>query len=379
AFVTHGSTYARHSATDGATDVAGDTFTSAGATFLTDIPNAAGNPILTTWLWLGSQERFYRVSFVTNDTTLELYVPPTAPNPPGSLSAQAYTVYTHNLINDSNKDGVALRLGNADDENNFGQFSYGAAPPYLTAGGPNGSTDQSLLFYMDADDWTSNASGPTYRLMEDTNTYDGQVHYFDEIVEIPATMVLDTDDLWLCVLPYDPADYAATGSFPVSVALYGLQMEYIPEDSATPENRLRQAFLQRGLASGVIGGTYSEKDILRDPIMSRVRLPVDVTAAVVRAGADRAAVGNARLDLFQGTLESTDLYLKYHTNGASDTMSILAIPLPLLPPGSILNTVNLELERTDGGTVNCSLWEFFERRIGYSPGSGEMIRKLGGQ
>jgi hypothetical protein len=72
--------------TDGATDGAGTTFTSASATFTTSIPNTFGVPNQTTYIEIGT-DGVYEVTAVVDDNTLTI-----TPAATFSLSSQTYTV-----------------------------------------------------------------------------------------------------------------------------------------------------------------------------------------------------------------------------------------------------------------------------------------------
>ena len=359
------------------TTLPGDTFVDmdGGVNFLTDIPNAGAGtaPSTVTLLYIVSLDTYYRVLTVVDANHLLLDGSSQA-FPTNGLSGEDWTIDIHRWNSDATRDGVALRLGTGSDSWDPDEFSIGANPPLLTAGGADGSTIQASLTFIEADDWASNPAGSSYELLTDTTVDDGQVHYFDEIVTLPAGFLTNTEDLFVVVMPMDPANIA-TIDVPVSVAFYGVQMEFLAVQGNSTESRLRKAFTSHRYSGGALR-TVSESDQLRDPHLVPTRFPVEALKAVATVGQDIGGDGttDAILDKFQG---SGSKYTRYYTT-SSISVGALMIPLPALPSGSNLSRLRLDLDRITGGTsIICSLFEIFESPLGYSPDNGEHSRLLG--
>jgi len=363
----------------------GDTLTSAGASFLSDIPNTAGTPDVDTWVYLSSQGSWYNVVTVVSGTELRIAEAATASLPPSGLTAQDYTVWVRSGVDSASQESSALSFMFGPDlqlspNRLLTDYSVGSYPPYLTTGAP-GQTDQAKVFFIDSSDWVSNPSGPTYKLADSLATDSTGVQYIDEIVEIPAAMTLDTDDLWLVLLPYDPSDYNNI-PFPVSVALYAFQVEHIAEEQADASSRLEHAYLKNAFSYRSPYRTFSEQEIVRDPIYRLVRLPIEPRLARPDNSIDLTAGAAGDGDLRMLVLDAPDTVVRYRTVGGSKLLSPLLIPLPHLPAGSLLEEVWFDFNVTEpSGTardLNVDIFEVFDRKHNMNPNTTNLVRPVSG-
>ena len=369
------------------TTVTGDTLTSAGSTFSTDIPNTAGTPDVDTWVYLPSQNSWFNVATVVSNTELRISAAASASLPPAGLTAQGFNIVMRSSVALLSQEAAALSFMNGPRQQgdltarNINNYSVGAYPPYLTTG-VTGEEEQTRLFYIDQSDWVTNASGPTYLLAEELVT-DTAVHYMDEIVEIPATMTLDTDDLWVVLLPYSPSDHNNI-PFPVNVALYAFQIEHIAEEQADASSRLEHAYLKNVYSSRSPYRTRSERELLQDPLYQMVRLPLETRLARPTSGEDLAGVsgtGDGVLDLYVADpIIATDTVVRYYASGGSKTLSPLLIPFPHLPAGSLLEDVrlNFHVAAPGGLDIHVQILEIFERPLNFTPNTTNLVRPVSG-
>jgi hypothetical protein len=143
------------------------------------------------------------------------------------------------------------------------------------------------IFYLDADEWTDNPLDGNTELYTDDTHVTTDLVFFDEIIDIPATLAQDAvsgGEAYLIALIKDPRTVVGGAVTAQRVTLYSLNVELLPEDSSLAsglEDRAIRGFLQHtGGGSPLVGGTQTlmnHHHALRYPIYRQVIYPLVVT------------------------------------------------------------------------------------------------------
>lgn len=324
------------------------TLTSASAKFLTNIPNLGGTPMLNAYVYVAGHGAYAIIS-IPSETTLTL-----GGSPPTGVSGLNYAIVMEPQYLDSGifMSGAALLFGSGvNPDAALESYVPGAAPLGLNdvSGVPVPTNDQGKIWYLDSTDWTDNpsANGVSH-LFDDLNTADGQVHYFEEVVEIPPDLALDEDEIYLIALPTAPANFDSLQSF-ASIVYYGLQAELIPEEASGgngTEDRMVTAMVRgtdRLYRSDLAPGGLAYREPLWVPVKGLIDLHKFYAEDFdnMGTGADGriytfadSASGRNRL-YFGDNVEVGTLI----NNTSDDGTDYLLVPLPDLPPGSIVSKI----------------------------------------
>jgi len=144
----------------------------------------------------------------------------------------------------------------------------------------SGAADDFKLFFLD--DTFSDDSINDMELITNTSTLaSAAVHYFEEIVEIPDTIVPTYDDLWLVIMPVDPADLASMAGGEAKVFWYGLTIEVIPDpasDGNGAEDRMAKSLMSEFAGNDVLSPT-NLRDMYQYPVLAPAMIPLPVAPA----------------------------------------------------------------------------------------------------
>ena len=347
------------SGTDGATStvsVTGDTFTSASATFETDIPATAGTPVYATYIYFDGD--IYGVDEVISDTELRLSGSPAYPA--AGLSSLDYVVFSAQAVTDASAEAVLIKWsGNSvlDNAAPADAFWPGVVCPGRD-GGATPNAEQAEVWYLDSNVWSGAAAGALELTTQAVNST-AAVRYFDEIVEIdPALLVSAQDELYLVVMPVDPADIASIVN-PVTVIWYALKVELIPEVDSDKgvRDRLFRDYLDGSLGSPSPSRGGRASQILRHPVYVPFDFAIDPWELVVKNQdftdiTRNTTLGNHSLRFGDGS-------------SAPVTSDELIWFIPRLPFGSFLTSVELKATGTSAGDVNIFLQQTFSDSLDY--------------
>jgi hypothetical protein len=133
--------------------------------------------------------------------------------------------------------------------------------------------DTTKVYYLDTV-WDNVPANGNACIAYDTASADGDVHFFETIVEIPATLAIDAeDDLFLCVFPVDPRNVPIEDT--PKVDIFALSIEMVLEEDASVEDRMLYQIAQGALGGrpdfGVLGGDL--RHYLQYPVYRPFLLP----------------------------------------------------------------------------------------------------------
>jgi hypothetical protein len=302
-------------------------------------------------------------------------------------------------VDDTNRTGMVLHWGPGPAQEDDKEFKisegaiagsdtqetgmFGVAPPGPYTG------DCTDIFYLDANVWTDDPTQGDVHLMDDFTTDAGSIQYFEEIVEIPSDLDLDPDaeDIWIIVTPVRPD--GTTPNFggilvDVGVTFYAIQVELVGEYSSGGdgiEDRLLLSRLSGGLGSSNSFDGYWEQDIIRYPEYVPVRFPIDVAAV---QGGDLPPAANAPYERRVQPVvpvASQGVELRSFPGGPNELLRLhYNIPLPPIPPGSILGEVRLRVYNQaipGGANITYDLVEMFSSPPRWEGGANPFnLRKL---
>jgi hypothetical protein len=313
----------------------GDTLQSLGQSFLSTVPNTGAGtaPINPDTFVLIPGEGAFQVSQVVNDEQLRLAGPS---YPTNGLTGLRYAVVSRPYVSDANVGGAVVLWGSGIDPNgDFGDFFPGAAPPALD-GGAAPLADQSKIWFVDSETWSNDPLQGDMLLAEDLNTADGQVHYFDEVVEIPDNFFLDQEELYLVVLPTSPANFPNLHSV-ASVRYYGIQAEVIGQSDAAgdgAQDRIVRAAMNYASPNRL---SPSAQNIWRDPLWVPRNYMVDLTQVV--------AATNDTSDITYMDPRITNAPdgngIRIGDGSSRTIITDYFIPFPEMPLGTVLQNVTL--------------------------------------
>ena len=204
---------------------------------------------------------------------------------------------------------------------------------YLQAmpGGDAAAGTPSQLFYLDQETWADSPAAGNMLLHENTVAPgDATVQFFEEIIDIPDTLVLDNDDLFLILLPCAPGDVPSIDSL-IQVAVYSLNIEVIPEsDSDSVENRMVHDYLSID-PDALLGCGSQVRHYYQYPIYRPVNYPLNCD---FQFGEQPGVAANGQIsrDIGPSDLPAT-VSGRVTVDGTNGPM---IAKQPRMPPGSVV-------------------------------------------
>lgn len=222
-----------------------------------------------------------------------------------------------------------------------------------------------------ADEWSTSVNiGGKQVLFNEVNVAGGTVYYFEEIVEIDASLLVTDDDLWLGVFPIDPRTNTGEGVHSgYNTDVYALSLELVPEDD-DPEDTI-YGRLAKGLNPSLFTG-IGLNHAVADKFLVPKRYPISFNSAQAASlGALGSGSGKMLFHRFGGAFGIYPEEPGIGTDGfaltAPDPAAIppwngrpFWVPVPRIPSGAIVTSFGFHAE-TEGldpsSDLEVRLWQ----------------------